>query len=474
MPNRLTLNTALQMFSRLLELACGIVVNAALARHWGSTVFGQTGLVTGIAGLCSFLFDLGLGTLLVREISRDRRRARHFVVNGLVALVPLSILGTGCVVGIGLIAGSAALLPALLLAGLLMALSAATQVVRASFYAFERMEFESLAVAVDRLAYLAAGLWLAWQPPSIPALFALLAACKALNLAICSVAYRRAIAPQADPPAPALGTQAGLLRQGLPFGFNLVFSTIYVSADIVLLSALVGGANAGHYRAASMLVVPLTLLAVSLNTAIFPRMSASALHGRGGVAGYASFAVRIVTAAGIPLAVFVGLFAPQIVAVLYGPGYGPAVLMLQVLALVIPVRFLNHSLATALTACDRQLWRTVCAGIAALVNVALTVMLISRWQGLGACIATVLTDLYMVALLWLCLRRELGPESRFAPPAALQSLFISGLILVPLVALEVPLLPAAAVMALMYPLLLVRAGILSEGEIRLLAKRADS
>ncbi len=470
--NRITLNTALQMFSRMLELACGIAVNSALARHWGSMAFGQTGFISGIAGLCSFLFDMGLGMLLTRTIARDRRRARHFVANGLLALFPLACLGTAAVVAIGVAAASSALLPALLLASLLMVLAAATQILRSAFYAFERMELESLAVVIDRLAYFGAGLWLAFQPPNLVALFGLLAACKALNLAVCGLLYRLTIVPGSENPQPRLEEQAALLRQGVPFGLNLAFSTVYVSVDIVLLQALVGGEEVGHYRAASMLIVPLTLLAVSLNNAVFPRMSAALAQGKQAVARYASLGARVVTAAGIPLAVFLALFAPAIVGLLYGPLYGATVPLLQLLAFVIPLRFLNSSLATSLTACDKQTWRTACAGTAAAANLALNVVFIDRWHALGACISTLLTDGLIVLLLWLALRRALGRD-RFKAPAAFKSLAISGLIVAPLFFLNVPLPAAAAVLALGYPLLMVRAGVFTPVELRVLARRTD-
>lgn len=471
MINRITLNTVFQIATRLLELASGLVVNAWLARQWGSQAFGQIGHVSSLAGLCGFLFDLGLSNLLVRSVSRDKEKARHFLMNGLMAILPLSLVGMGVIVAAGIWTTSRAMLPVLVLVGLQMVLTATAGLFRGTFYAYERMEFESIPVILDRLMWIGGGLWLSFQPASLVGLFGWVVCCKALNTLVSAFLFFRHVWPHTEPARLSLGTQWRLLRESVPFGLNLAFSTIYVSLDILLVAHWAGDEQAGYYRAASMLLVPLTLIAAALNNSLFPRLSAAAKHDPRSAGEFSVASVQLVLALAMPVGLFVALFAEPMVRLLFGPDYMPAAQMLQLLSLVVPLRYLNNTLAASLTAHNRQTQRTICAGVAAGFNVVANVLVIHRYHALGACLTTLATDLLIVVLLALCLNAHLGRRS-FELARGLGSLAAAAAILVPLALLKVPLLFAGLTLAVAYPLLLYRARLLSTFELGLLLRRS--
>lgn len=464
--NRLTLNTAVQILTRGIEYASGILVNAWLARQWGSSAFGEIGFFSGLAGMCIFLFDLGIGQLLVRTIARDRASLKQQLGNALVAILPLSLLASLLLVGLGLMLSPRDSLGVLLLVSLQMFLITVALILRAGFYAFERMERESLAIFSERLLWIFIGLWLSWQKPSLIFMFAGLCLCKLLNVLV-STWLLRDLLVRSGPVHLNWKTQLALVKEALPFGLNACFSTVYVSVDILMLSRLAGNDATGYYRAASMLIVPLVIISVAFCNAIFPHISRI---DRDSIGEYLRNSARLLVMAAMPVATFVLLFAEPIIRLFYGKNFLPAVVLLQILVLVIPLRFINHTMGTFLTACDHQNYRTSVTAGAAVFNVIANILIIGPLLAVGACITTILTDL----LLLVFYSRKLWGYSRGVGLDAalmLRSLLLSVAILLPLAHFKVPLLVAGGILGLLYPLLLYGTGIISSNEMHLLRRQ---
>jgi O-antigen/teichoic acid export membrane protein len=105
-------------------------------------------------------------------------------------------------------------------------------------------------------------------------------------------------------------------------------------------------------------------------------------------------------AAAYAVAIPTTLLAPWIVGVLYGPGYAAAAPMLAVLVWSLVFTNLGIARGAFLTSMNwtRPYLMTVALGGA--VNVALNLVLIPRWGGMGAVIATLIA--YGVATLGSC------------------------------------------------------------------------
>jgi O-antigen/teichoic acid export membrane protein len=118
--------------------------------------------------------------------------------------------------------------------------------------------------------------------------------------------------------------------------------------------------------------------------------------------------MRVIALIGVPIAVASVLLAPRTIDFLYGPAFAPAVLTYQLLALVIPVRMLGHTVSLSLAATDRQTPRTVAVSVAAAANVVLNLVLIPRWSYLGAAVATVACETGLLIAYAVLLRRAAG------------------------------------------------------------------
>lgn len=408
MCSRIALNTVFQLVARGVEILSGIWVNVWIARGWGSQLFGQIGFFSSLIGICSFLFSFGSEVLLVRLISRDKEKARHYLMHALCLIGPTSLLGAGIAIVLGVSLTSPAYLAVIALACLQCFFSTVALLLQACFYAYERMEWDTLLSLTDRLCWVGLGLWLAFHPPSLLGMFAALALCKGLKLLLGIGIFLRFLLPQTLPAKLDGGEIRRLFLQSWPFGLELLFSTVYASVDVLLLARWVGEGEAGYYRAAAMLISPLVILAVSFNNAFYPRLSVLAVTHPEELPRYGKLSGHLLVLVSVPLTVFFLSFAESIVRFVFGPRFIPAVPLLQLLSLVLPLRFLNNSLTTVLWASDRQTAQMTCEGIAAGFSLLANVCLISRFGAVGACWAVLGTDLLRLGILWGCLRRSLG------------------------------------------------------------------
>lgn len=115
----------------------------------------------------------------------------------------------------------------------------------------------------------------------------------------------------------------------------------------VLVAAQLGPREAGAYSAAANLANPLTLLSGALSLVLYPSMSEA--FGRGdeeAVRSQLDAGVRGLVFAVVPMVAVLALCAPEVVRLLYGPGFEPAapllsVLLMAVLASMIAVPCVN-------------------------------------------------------------------------------------------------------------------------------------
>ena len=116
--------------------------------------------------------------------------------------------------------------------------------------------------------------------------------------------------------------------------------------------------------------------------------------------------LRVLGALALPIGVGSVLLAPRILTFIYGAEAAEAATCYRLLALVIPVRMLGHTLGTALTSSDGQTKRTFAVGVAAATNVLLNVVIfVPLFSFNGAAAATVVTETGLfVAYAWLLSR----------------------------------------------------------------------
>lgn len=186
--------------------------------------------------------------------------------------------------------------------------------------------------------------------------------------------------------------------EGFFFAASISAQRIYMDSDKALLTRLSSLEAAGIYAAASRVLdvafVPINALLSATYTRYFQ-------HGMQGVRGTLGFSRRLLPYAvsySVSVGIGIYLLAPLIPWAL-GQDFHDVVAALRWLAVVPLLMSLHRVAADSLTGAGKQTLRTCMEFFAALLNVAANICLVPAYSWRGAAMATIFTELVLVALL---------------------------------------------------------------------------
>ena len=182
-----------------------------------------------------------------------------------------------------------------------------------------------------------------------------------------------------------------LVTACVPFGLNAFFGSIYLSVDVLLLEEICGDTEVGIYRGAVMLIALFPVLANTLTTGVYPRMSKH-LGDPEAAGAELSFVARILLAISVPAAVGGMLVAEDLMIFIGGDAWGVSALAFMVMAPMLPLRYLNNGLGMTLSALDAQKDRTRGVFLAAVLNLAANAVVIPEHGAVGAAATTLATE----------------------------------------------------------------------------------
>jgi len=412
---RVLKNTSALLLNQAILVVSSFAITIPLARLWGAELFGRYAFAVAFPGLFTFAFDWGLNQLLTREVARNRDSVAKYLNNALGLTLVFSLVTMALLIlSINLLDYPSETVLAVYLSGLWTLLGVlASLFIRGTFYAFQKMEYETAPLLAERLLAVGLGLAVVIARRGLIALMLVLVASRVVKLGACIVIYTRRIA------RPGIEFDwsfwRNLTRSALPFGLTLAFGLVYAKVDITLLSLLTGNeSEIGYYRAALAATMYFPVMGLALTNSLFPVMSGLYLSGRESFVHNYRRSVGLLFAVGLPIALGLFLLGDRFVDLVYGQQFTPSVISLRILSLSVLMKFIHTTLAMVLTASNRQGLRTAIIACAALANVVLNCLLIP-WRGaVGASVAAVLTDCLLLATCYFFVSRQLGGVSLWA------------------------------------------------------------
>ena len=356
------------------------------ARHLGVAQFGILSFSLAFVSMFSVLSDLGIGTLAIREIARDRSLAQGLINRG----ITIRLLAS-TVVAIMVVA--AALLLAYTASTVCIVAVCSTTVVTGGallFYAsvlqgFEHNSYTALARGGQTAVMIAGALFLARRTPAVVDYASVLAVAGALAALTVSIVVWRKFAPLAFD----FGIRRWLpmLRGAFPFCVATVLVAFYYWSGSTILSKLAGQSAVGEFGAAYRLVAGVGFLGASFAGAVYPVISRVFASEPSRWPGAAGRALRLTLDLAVPQAILGLALAGPVIGILYGPGYEGSVRVMMALVWWGACATVNSMLSCMLFASDSQRIVTRQAAISVAVSLALNLVLIPRLGALGAAIA---------------------------------------------------------------------------------------
>jgi len=417
-PRRVVANMFAKGTAFVVEKGAQLVLVAIAGRALGTAGFGRFSFASSLAVLFAFGNDLGLTTWTTRALARSPEISVSALGTGLRLRLAASGVVMLALAVVALFVDDQTLAAAILALGVGALTRGLCDHARAVFRAHERLEDESkLNIAVGVLGMGGGIAGLIAGAGGIAGLIAGAGSIAPLALGIMAGTFAGALygflllgrnyGPWAGPADWTLARR--MLREAAPFWLAGAFTLAYARADVLLLTWRSSDAEVGAYRAAGQIVEAARQLPVLLMTATFPQLARAFHESRAALARVERTLAGLLLASGLVVAGAIAVAADPIVALLFGPAFGRAVPALRALAIALPLQYLNCGVLHFFVARDRGGLNLAFAAAMVVVNAAANLTLDRRLGALGASIATVVTE---VALLACCgyalrvLRRE--------------------------------------------------------------------
>lgn len=383
-----------------LAFLADLAIIATLARHLGVASFGTFAFVTTFVRAFRELGDLGLYSVLVRDIARrldqgprvlGTARGLVWILSGVTAAL---VLGAIHLTGRG---DETIRLTYLAVVAMIALLHA--EAYAAVCRAHEEMEFNALVHVGERALFLllvlgcaALGRGLTW----------ILASHAAASLAVWAL-YARIVRRRygrcqlsLDPPA-----WWDMLREAAPVGFGVALRRVAWRIDTVFLGHLADRTAVGLFNAAYRMTGLLHQFSVTLSHPFVPVYARVAARPGDALGALWERSFKAMWVLALGLALVPAMFADRIVRALYGEPFAAAAQALVLQSAAVPFLFPASLFAGILTAIGQQRRYVLVTGASLVVNVGLDLALIPVWGFLGASLATVAAEITLFGVgLW--------------------------------------------------------------------------
>jgi PST family polysaccharide transporter len=400
-------NVLVKALSVPVEKGCRLLLMVVAAPILGAAAFGSYQFAFATTTMLALGTDLGMGVWTTRALARDRTRAPVIVATAvrlrLLASVPYLLL----VALVAALAGPGDTRRALALLGLAALVNAFVDYLLAIFRGFERLSDEAHLNVARALLLATGGLGGLAIHRSVGALGAGLFVGMVGSGLYGLRLLKRGYGLDADTGKFDRQLWRAAAGEALPLWLATLFSLLYFKGDVVILKAFAGNAEVGAYSAAykifeGLMIVPSVVLA-----ATFPPLARAQGDAERQRRWEVALAALLLTL-GMAVAFGVYFTSDRAVALIYGAGFVRAGPSLRVLALALPILFLNYGLTHFLIARDLERRNLLFAGLMLVVNVIANLLLIPRFAGPGAAGATLVTEVALTICCAVALRRRSG------------------------------------------------------------------
>lgn len=200
------------------------------------------------------------------------------------------------------------------------------------------------------------------------------------------------------------------IAQASPIVLMAIATQLYCRIDIIMVDAFRGKEQVALYSSAYKVLDYLLTICNAVIIAIFPNLMKIA-HDISKFKEFYKNLLKIVIAGLFPMAILVTIFASSIMNSLYGESYQSAASTLQILMLAGCVSFLNSPSSTIFIAYKNQRSYLTATVLSLIVNILGNYLLIPLYDYKGAAIATLLTELFMLAYCSIYIRKLMLQKS---------------------------------------------------------------
>nr|WP_281492466.1 oligosaccharide flippase family protein [Wohlfahrtiimonas chitiniclastica] len=199
-----------------------------------------------------------------------------------------------------------------------------------------------------------------------------------------------------------------IMKEAFPFGVAGLFYLIYYQFGIVFIRQMLGAKEAGFYGVAfTFLSASLIVPGVIYQKFLLPKLHSWAYHDREKFIQSYIYGNYVMLVLGILGLISLWFLAPYIVPLLFGDEYEAAILIVQIMAINIPIVYVASSAGSLLVTQDHMKTKVYYMGAAALMSLILTPILITFFGIYGAIYASIISNMFILSIYYYKVRKSI-------------------------------------------------------------------
>lgn len=414
-------NSIVPVMMNLLNRLIDFAFAAFYLRVLGPADAGSYATAIATAGVFEIISNYGLDILLMREVSQDRSKAAHYLLNtsvfrlgaAVVASLPIAllVLGTGFLDNPPSSAEIAAI--ALIMVG--MVFSGLSKGVDRLFYVYERAEVPAAMTTVTTFLKVFFGVGALLFGFGFVGLAAVSILTNVITLMILAFLAGRHIG-LSGPWRVDWPLQRQMIRLGFPLMLIHLLQTVFISVDVFLLRFMMSNGEevVGWYNSAYKWFNALQIVPSFFTLALFPVISRAIKNAPESAQRMYRLSLKLMLLLALPVAAVTSLTAFPLVRILAGDEFLPhGARALQIVIWSIPIGWLNSVTNYVLIGLGLEKRQPWAFAIAVGFNIVSNIILIPRFTYIAASITTILSELVLLLLFNYYLRRRMPAMNWF-------------------------------------------------------------
>jgi O-antigen/teichoic acid export membrane protein len=405
-------NISFTSMHQLIVTGLAFILVPVATRYLGLENFGVYTLATTIGFFVSLIADLGISTILTREISKKPHLASKLFSRVLSTKLVLTILAViFLLIALKVLNYPEKHAKVILVFSISAVLGSFSTTAFGVFRGFERMQYEAVGVSFDKIISVTVGITLLVLGFGLEEfIWSFVVSGVFLFLYSFFILYKKFLSFELKW---HVRQSAVILKISIFLGVSAFLSMAYNYLDIIMLSKMVSDQDIGYYGAAYRVLAVTRIFPTILVTAFLPQLSAHHTD-RQKLSEFFTEGVGYLFLIIFPLIPAVVVLAEPIMYFICGAEFmtgGDAMLgsnALRILAFAIAAQIMNIFFVPLYVATNHQRKIVHFQIVGLVVNVGLNLLLIPSLSIVGAAIATVATEMAIFLLIFYWIRKKLA------------------------------------------------------------------
>jgi len=465
---RIVKNTTVLFISQFITYIFGFFASMYTARYLGADGFGIISLAFALAGIFGVFMDLGLGSITVREVAREKSLRGKYTANTASIKLILCFLTFGLVaLTVNLIGYSEVVINVIYLVTVSTIFGAFSGIFSSIFTANEKMEYISIGTILNSILTFTGVILAIYYKLDILAFASIYLIISVVNLVYFIIVYSWKFSlPKLDVD---LAFWKLTLKEASPLALAIFFALIHFRVDTIILSIIKGNFDVGIYNAAYKLMETLTFIPIIFTTSIYPVLSRFHISSKESLKLTYKLSFKYLIILGLPIAVGTTLLADEIILLIFKSGFTLSILALKILVWALPLIFMGYLFGTLIPSINKQhlLYRFMF--ICMSTNIILNLILVPKLSYIGTSIVTVITEIIYFILCFHYISKFIGKINiKKVILKPLTASLVMGLFIYSVKILNVNLLVVIIISMILYFLVLILLKTFSKDEFKLI------